>query len=81
MTIEVLFFARARDLAGCPSLMLTLPDGAKAGDARRVLADVCPDLAPLLPAMFLALDQDYVDDTTPLRNGCTIACFPPVSGG
>lgn len=81
MKVHVLFFARARDLAGCESVEISLPDNACVGDVRDSLAARFPGLAPLLPAMFLALDNEYVDDRAAMREGCTVACFPPVSGG
>ena len=47
---------------------------------RELLLMVLPDHAPL-PAMLVAMDQEYVQPDTPLRDGCEIALIPPLGGG
>ena len=81
MTVRVLFFARARDLAGLPSADLTLSDGATVADLRRALGEMLPALQPLLPRLHVAINNDYAADSDPIPAGAEIACFPPVSGG
>ena len=81
MTVRVLFFAKARDLAGAPSRDLSLPDGATVADLRRALGESIPALGPLLPRLHVAIDNDYAADSDPIPQNAEIACFPPVSGG
>jgi molybdopterin converting factor subunit 1 len=76
----VRFFARAKDLAGVESLNLADPP-ATAGLLRRMLADKLPALAPLLAKSALAVDNEFVDDDTPLPAQAEVAVLPPVSGG
>jgi sulfur-carrier protein len=81
MTVQVLLFARARDVAGTGHLEVNLPDDPRVGDLRRALADVAPALTPLLPRLHIAVNSDYAHDEDPLPPGAEVACFPPVSGG
>ena len=81
MTVRVLFFAEARDLAGGPSRELTLSEGATVADLRRALATAIPSLEPLLPRLHVAINNDDAADSDPVPAGAEVACFPPVSGG
>lgn len=75
MTVTVLLFAGLRRLVGRDEVTVELPAGATAADAARAAG--VPDDVPHV----LAVDEDYAIDTTPLRDGQTVACVPPVSGG
>ncbi len=81
MTVRVLLFAKARDLAGCPELMLTLSDSATVADLRQTLGAEVPTLQPLLPRLHVAINNNYAADADPVPADAEIACFPPVSGG
>ena len=81
MTVRVLFFARARDLAGTPSQELTLGDGATVADLRHALATAIPALGPVLARLHVAINNDYAADGDVIPRGAEVACFPPVSGG
>lgn len=81
MRITVRLFARAKDVAGHGEVELTLPDSARIRDVRRALGERCPALAPLLPQLFIAVDERFAQDDDPVSHGMRVACFPPVSGG
>lgn len=81
MQVQVKLFAVARDLAGCSTTELTLPKAATVADVRTALAQAHPALAPLLPAMLIAINHEYATDTTPVAPTQEIALIPPVSGG
>ena len=81
MTVTVLFFAQARDRAGCASAPLDLPEGSRVRDALEWLSSVHPGLAPLWPHLAVALDGRLVDAAAELRHGAELALLPPVSGG
>jgi molybdopterin converting factor subunit 1 len=81
MIVDIRFFARARDLAGTSELKITMPDGARVSDIRRILAEQFPHLAPLLPHLLVAVNENYAADESVIPPDATIACFPPVSGG
>ena len=81
MRIHIKFFARARDLAGTSDFDLVTPNPCAVSDAKLLLLDHFPQLASVMPFLLIAVDGDYASDQTPLRDGCELACFPPVSGG
>lgn len=81
MKVRVLFFAKARDLAGGPSKDLTLSDRATVADLRRAVGEAIPALQPLLPRLHVAINNDYAADSDTVPQDAEIACFPPVSGG
>jgi molybdopterin converting factor small subunit len=48
---------------------------------RRALAERYPALAPLLERSAIAVNHDFADDSSILRESDEIAVIPPVSGG
>lgn len=85
VTVTVLFFARARELAKTSSLSLSLPEGttALAAFKEHILTQL-PEVAVLADHCVLALNQEYIAadaPATPLRNGDELAIIPPISGG
>ncbi len=81
MKIKVQLFARARDLAGTGQIELDVPAAARVADLKRSLATQCPQMAPLVPNLLVAVGTDYADDSTILTHDSAVSCFPPVSGG
>jgi molybdopterin synthase sulfur carrier subunit len=79
--MKVLFFARARDLAGAAEMDVDLPTGQCVGDLRRWLAEQLPSLATLLPHCAFAVNDEYASDAALLSDGDCVALLPPVSGG
>jgi molybdopterin synthase catalytic subunit len=80
MPITVLYFAIARDRAGTASEPLA-PTPATVGALRALLAERHAGLGPILPRCRVAVDQEFADDASPLRDGAEVAIIPPVSGG
>ena len=81
MRVHVLFFAQARERAGCASQTLELPDGSRVEDARAALARAHPALEPLWPHLALAVNGAIARDGTALPADAELALLPPVSGG
>jgi molybdopterin converting factor subunit 1 len=81
MRVTVLYFAQARERAGCASEPLELPDGSRVAEARAALVRAHPALEPLWPHLALAVDGQLVSDAKPLAEGAELALLPPVSGG
>ena len=81
LEVEVLFFARARELAGCAAARLHLPADSRVGAARCAVARRFPRLEAVLPSCRFALDEEFVGEGVALRNGVVLAVIPPVSGG
>jgi len=80
VAVIVLYFAAARDAAGVARE--TFPGApATVGELRRALAAERPALARVLARSRIAVDQEFAEDGTPLRDGAEVAVVPPVSGG
>ncbi len=81
MKVRVLFFARLRDLLGRESVELDSPKIRSAGDAYQILRAQYPELDAFSRSLLVAVNQEFADWETPVREGDELALFPPVSGG
>jgi len=81
MTITLLFFARARDLAGTDRSTVVLDEGARVADLRARLVEQFPALKSLAGQLLVAVSAEYATDETLIPAGAEVAVFPPVSGG
>jgi len=87
-TVNVLFFARARELAETSTTHLTLDaetSSPTVADARARLETDFPALTTVLHTAVFALNRAYVhrdaERDTALRDGDDLAVVPPISGG
>lgn len=79
--MKVLYFARARELAGCAEETWAVE---KLEDVEAFWVEAVarhPALAEWRAACRVAVNQEYVDETCPIRAGDEVAVIPPVSGG
>jgi molybdopterin converting factor subunit 1 len=81
MTIQLLFFAQARERAGAAHATLELPQGSRVRDALAQVRERYPALAELMPHLAVALNQRLVGGEEPVVEGAELALLPPVSGG
>jgi molybdopterin converting factor subunit 1 len=81
MKLTILYFAHLAERTGTREETRDVPDGVSAGDLRELIERAHPKLAGMLTSVRLALDEEFAPDTTPLRDGQTVALIPPVSGG
>jgi molybdopterin converting factor subunit 1 len=81
MTLTVLLFAAARELAGAESLPVELPARSTVADLRAELSRRRPALAGLLAKSALAVNHDFAQDERVLFATDEVAVIPPVSGG
>lgn len=79
--LTVKLFAKARDLAGSAAVQLAWSDGQSVGQLKSILAEQYPALAPLIPRLLVAVNNDYAADSSVISQTDEVACFPPVSGG
>lgn len=79
--MNVLLFARARDLVGKDRVEISLPANATVADLRRMLAEAFPALRPLLAHSAIAVGEDYARDDAIVPPNVDAAVVPPVSGG
>jgi molybdopterin synthase sulfur carrier subunit len=84
MNVNVLYFARLREVFGVNAETLVLPEGAKVDtllDLLRQRGDVWADNLAPQRAFRVAVNQDVAQADTPLSEGAEVAIFPPVTGG
>jgi len=81
MKVCVLLFSAAREIAGCDSAELNLPESATVAQAKSALLHALPVLAARNGILLWAVNNDYASDDHVLKGTDVVACFPPVSGG
>jgi molybdopterin converting factor subunit 1 len=81
MKVRLLLFAVLRDIVGADERELDVADGTRAIDLWNGLREAHPQIAPYERPPFTAVNQDYVQPETLLRDGDEVAFIPPVSGG
>ena len=85
MKVKVLFFASLREQLGAAAIDLELPDGVRTvGELRGHLRGRGAAYEGALGekrALRMAVNQEMVPASAPLRAGDEIAFFPPVTGG
>jgi molybdopterin converting factor subunit 1 len=80
-TITLLYFAAARERVGLARESMELPPGARVSDVLRLLAARHPALAPLLPHLRVAVNQEFSPPEAEVPAGAEVALIPPVAGG
>jgi molybdopterin converting factor subunit 1 len=80
MTLEILTFGIARDIIGSSVLTIELVEGANVDDLKRQILERYPRFIDL-SSLMIAVNTEYGNETTVLREGDEIALIPPVSGG
>lgn len=89
MTIEVLMFGPARDLAGTDTWVVEMPDGSSLADLIEQVCRHFPKLSPGFeprgdterPAYRCAVNESFCAPDRALAEGDQVAVIPPVSGG
>ena len=81
MRVLVLYFAAAREAAGCPSETLELDDGATVATLLATVGRAHPGVARLTPALRTAVGERFAPPAHVLEAGDTVALLPPASGG
>lgn len=79
--VEVLLFARLRELAGRRSVHVEVPGGGTARDAWEAAVDEVPRLAGADSSLRVAVNEGYATWDSALRDGDVVAFLPPVAGG
>lgn len=81
MKITLRLFSVARDLAGFREQAMDIPAGSRAGSILEILQSRNPKFDQWQNALRIAVNQEYVSNDHPLREGDEVAVIPPVSGG
>ncbi len=81
MQVKLLFFASLKDIVGARQIELDVPTGATVSDVLTRLESSYPRIKDYRPVILTAVNEEYVDQRTTVRDGDELAIFPPVSGG
>src|SRR5688572_278276 len=81
MQVKLLFFATLSDIVGSRRLQLEIPAGSTVGDLLTQLESSYPRMKDYRRIVLTAINEEYVDQQAPVREGDEVAIFPPVSGG
>src|SRR5687767_13926685 len=81
MRLSILYFAAARERAGTDREVLELAGPLTAAGLAKELAQRHPALAPLLPHLRIAVNQEFVAAEAAVPDGAEVALIPPVAGG
>ena len=81
MQCTVLLFAELAERVGERAMTVELDEGATVGTAIAALAARHEAIAAMRGRLAVAVDESYASTSTVLRDRCTIALIPPVSGG
>jgi len=81
MKVNLKFFSSCREAVGARESDLDIAEGATLRDLFQQLLARYPKLAPLKDTVMLAVNRDFADPSTKLKEGDEIALMPPVGGG
>jgi molybdopterin converting factor small subunit len=70
-----------REIAGGAQLEVDVEDTATPESVFEALAHKHPRLAEMKSRLRCAVDQEYAEWSTPLREGVELAFIPPTAGG
>ena len=81
MRVNVLLFARLREIAGQSMLSCDVAEGATIADVWQAIAARHPGLAPFGASVSCARNEDFARLQTRVTADDEVAFLPPVSGG
>jgi molybdopterin synthase catalytic subunit len=81
MRVRVKFFAAAREIVGQGEVALDLKEGSTVSDLMEHFFSRYPRLKGMAGSLLLAVNREFSELTTQLREGDEVGVIPPVSGG
>ena len=81
VSVRVLFFGAAREMAGSAEMEFQLRAPASAASAFEEVLARYPELRGFGRSLLFAVNQEYARPEMEVREGDELAVFPPVSGG
>lgn len=80
MRCRIKAFGISREIIGGKLLEMDLPEGYPVADFKKDLFNKYPALVELR-SLYIAVNNEYAEGQSVLREGDEIALIPPVSGG
>ncbi len=81
MRIKVKFFAYTREITGTREAEIEAEAGATLEDIMNILAEKYPGLQRYRNEINMAVNHEYAERSTVVKEGDEVALLPPVSGG
>ena len=81
MRVNVLLFARLRELAGAETITVDVAEPATVATVWQAVAAAAPALAPFARTLSCAVNANFSRMSHPVAAGDDVAFLPPVSGG
>jgi molybdopterin converting factor subunit 1 len=81
MKINVLFFGACREAINTSEWVLALEPPANVASAFAALCQTFPPLENFGNSLLFAVNEEHSRQEDPIKDGDTLAIFPPVSGG
>lgn len=81
ITVRLKLFASIRDICGFSEQDISYEKPVSVNFIIQELSEKYPELSARKYNLLIAVNEDYTDAGTILKNGDTVALFPPVSGG
>ena len=81
LNITIQFFSYFRELTGIERVERTVPAGLRLGELHDQLCAEHPALREMSRSTLLAVGVEYQPREYQLRDGDSVALFPPVQGG
>ncbi len=79
-SLKIKAFGITRDIVGGRELILEMKGENTVSQLRKILEEKYPDMKKI-KSLLIAINNEYADDTTLLKDDDEIALIPPVSGG
>lgn len=80
MKCRIKAFGISREIIGSKLLEIEVPEGYPVSDLKKDLFKKYPTLVKLR-SLYVAVNNEYAEEQSVLREGDEIALIPPVSGG
>ena len=81
MTVKLLLFAAAKEIAGTQQLEISLGEPYTVQRLKSALVSEFPELTALVSRSAFSVDHKYAKDDTEIGPTSEVAMIPPVSGG
>lgn len=79
--IHLKLFASMKDICGFSEKDISYEQPVSVNSLIQELADSHPEISGKKDILLIAINEEYADTHTILKDGDTVAIFPPVSGG
>jgi len=81
LKVKILYFSSIKDKIKKREEILEIPENTTVYQLVKILEKKYPDISDPLHTVMIAVNEEYVDNETELKEGDIIAIIPPVSGG